>query len=144
MNASCFSFRACSTGPDLSLIVRLDGEEKYHFTDLPQDPQDIVMEFNDEIEVDHIVEIEMQGKLPEQTQLDADGNIVGDRVIEISDFTIDDITLGHLFTEVSQYHHDHNGTSEPVENQFYGTMGCNGVIRFRFSSPVYLWLLGHM
>ena len=34
-----------------------------------------------------------------------------------------------------------NGTQESVDDDFFGTMGCNGTVRLKFSSPVYLWLL---
>jgi hypothetical protein len=49
-----------------------------------------------------------------------------------------------MVTEVAAYHHDTNGSTAPVTDSFYGTMGCNGRVEMRFTTPIYLWLLENM
>jgi hypothetical protein len=144
MEKSRVSLRARATGADLTLVVRFDGEEIYRCPHLASDFQDIAHEFDDSQEREHTVEIEMLGKIQDHTQVNESGDIISDQVIEIEEVALDDITLGHLLTEVAEYHHDHNGTGDPMQERFYGTMGCNGVVRFRFTSPMYLWLLEKM
>lgn len=144
MEKSCLTFCARSTGADLAFTVRFDGEVIYHNTGLGQDLVEISHEFDDSNEIEHCVEFELSGKQLEHTEVDAAGEITQDRVIEIQAVRLDDIELGYLFNQVAEYHHDGNGGQDPVVEKFYNTMGCNGVVRFRFSSPLYLWLLEHM
>ena len=106
--------------------------------------QEIRYEFDDSKESEHVLTFEMSGKRPEQTTLDADGNIIDDAVLTISGIAFDDIALGHMSTEVAKYHHDHNGTTESVTETFYDVMGCNGRAEMRFRTPIYLWLLENM
>ena len=88
--------------------------------------------------------IVISGKTPEHTQIDEQGNIVKDVVVNISNFTIDEIDVGQLFNEKSVYTHDFNGTQPEIQDTFYGAAGCNGTISFEFSTPIYLWLLENM
>jgi hypothetical protein len=90
------------------------------------------------------VEIEMSGKLPEHTAIDDQGNIVEDCTIEISEFSLDEIALVHLFTDNCKYTHDFNGSQAPVVDKFFGNMGCNGIVKFEFSAPLYIWMLENM
>lgn len=106
--------------------------------------QEIRYPFDDSKESEHVLTFEMSGKLPGHTILDAAGNIIDDAVLTISSIAFDDIALGHMFTEVTKYHHDHNGTTESVTEPFYGVMGCNGRAEMRFRTPIYLWLLENM
>lgn len=144
MDLSTVSFQARATGSDLSLLVRFDGQQIFSIDDLPQDFVDITHGFDDSQEQEHVIEIEMLGKIQDHTQVDDQGMILQDRVIEIQKMCLDDIELGYLLTQVAGYHHDGNGTGEPRVEKFFGTMGCNGRVEFRFTSPLYLWLLEHM
>jgi hypothetical protein len=144
MEKSRISFRTRATGADLTLVVRFDGQEIYRCPHLSSDFQDIAHEFDDSQEREHTMEIEMLGKTQDHTQVNESGDIISDRVVEIEDVALDDITLGHLLTEVAEYHHDGNGTRDSMQERFYGTIGCNGVVRLRFTSPIYLWLLENM
>ena len=92
----------------------------------------------------HCFEVEMQGKTPQHTKIDADGNILEDLLIEFKDWRFDDIELGHAASELIVYEHDHNGTSDVVQQRFFGQMGCNGKIKLQFESPVFNWLLLHL
>ncbi len=133
-----------ATGPDLTFVVRFNGEEIHRATNVSQESQEISHEFDDSIDAQHQVEFELLGKQKHHTKIDTNGDITQDRLIEISDVSIDDIELGYLFSQNTEYHHDYNGTGKPIADRFYDSMGCNGVARFRFSSPVYLWLLENM
>lgn len=86
----------------------------------------------------------MDGKLPEHTSLDETGNIVNDARLQISDLHIDDIELGQIFYQNSVYSHNFNGSRDPVEEKFFGEMGCNGEVTMAFTQPFYLWLLEHI
>jgi hypothetical protein len=101
-------------------------------------------DFDDSEQADHVLSLEMRGKRSEHTKLDSTGTILEDRCIEVSNISFDDIPLGHLITAVSQYSHTHNDTTATVTEPFYGTMGCNGRVEIRFSTPIYLWLLENM
>jgi hypothetical protein len=143
LNNSVLSFRVVSAATDLTLTVRLDDLVIYQGV-APIDYQEVRHEFDDSTECEHVLSLELSGKLSEHTTLDVDGAIISDAVITISDIAFDDIALGHMFTQVTQYHHDHNGTTESVTEPFYGVMGCNGRAEMRFTTPIYLWLLENM
>ena len=86
----------------------------------------------------------MKNKIGDWTILDKNGKIVKDACLNISNFTIESVELGHTFLEQSKYHHDFNGTQDPVVEYFNGDMGCNGEVVFEFQSPIYLWLVTNM
>ena len=90
---------------------------------------------------DHELKFIMKNKIMDHTTVDENGQIIKDACLNISNFTIDDIELGYTFLEQCKYHHDFNGTQDPIEDEFYGDMGCNGTVILKFSSPVYLWML---
>lgn len=140
---SKIKFNLSATGPDLTAIVRLD--DRIIWQGEPgHDAEEIIVEFNGDDDGDHLLEIEMQGKTRRHTRVDAQGNIIEDRVIKMWDFSIDDIFLGHTFTELAEYQHDFNGTGTMILDKFFDTMGCNGTVRLKFTTPIYLWLLENM
>jgi hypothetical protein len=138
-----FSFSAQSTGSGLSLIVYFDDHLIFNNT-LSTDVVEISHEFDDDIEMSHTVIFEMSGKQSNHTVIDEHGEILQDLTMTLKDFKLDDIELGHMFFGHCQYHHDYNGTSDTKIDDFWGTMGCNGRVEFRFSSPTYVWLLENM
>jgi len=137
------AFAVSATGPDLGLQVILDGHIIWDGSP-GTEMETVIHDFDDRVEQQHVLEFHMRGKLPEHTIIDVTGMIVADRCINIADLSFDEIKLGHMFTEVAQYFHDHNGTTDPVTESFYGVMGCNGRVEMRFSTPIYLWLLENM
>jgi hypothetical protein len=143
VETATLSFCVAATGPDLRLVVRLDDTVVYDGYPEGQ-PEKISHEFADLDDQDHTLVFEMRGKMPVHTQVADTGEILQDRVIEISDVAFDDILLSHMFTEQCQYHHNNNDITDPVIDQFYGVMGCNGRVEMRFSTPIYLWLLENM
>jgi hypothetical protein len=95
-------------------------------------------------EGDHELRLIIQGKTTDHTKVDADGNIIKDATLEISSVTIDEIDVMQLFLEKCVYTHNFNGTQPEIADTFHGIAGCNGVISFKFSTPIYLWLLENM
>jgi hypothetical protein len=99
---------------------------------------------DDDNEGEHELRIVMSGKTSEHTKIDNHGNILKDAVLQISNAIIDGIDVAQLFNEKCVYVHDFNGTQPEINDEFFGIMGCNGTLHFKFSTPIYLWLLEHM
>ena len=93
---------------------------------------------------EHELRIVIAGKTSDHTQVDQAGNIIKDATLQLSNVVIDDLDINQLFLERCVYTHDFNGTQSQVEDTFHGIAGCNGTISFRFSTPIYLWLLENM
>ena len=137
------TFDVSATGPDLRLQVILD--DAVVWDDYPgSEIQTVSYDFDDGLEQKHLLEFVMLGKRPDHTVIDAAGAIQADRCIYITNIAFDEIRLGHMFTEATQYCHDHNGTTDMVIEKFHGVMGCNGRAKMSFSTPIYLWLLENM
>lgn len=142
MHNSEFLIKARSHGGELTILVRFDNElTKYVLSD---QVTEITGHFLDDVGLDHVMEISLIDKQPEHTKVDIDNNIVSDRVVEIIQVSLDGIELDHAFLENTKYCHDFNGSGPEIIDNFYGTMGCNGVVRFEFTSPCYLWLLENL
>ena len=126
----------------LGLEVWLDGSMVFDQPSI-SDPIQFVHTVADD-DADHEIRWVMKNKITEHTTIDQQGNIVKDACLVINDLKFDDIDLGHIFVEKSSYHHDFNGTAAPVEEKFYGNMGCNGSVSLKFTTPIYLWLLENL
>ena len=83
----------------------------------------------------------LKNKTADHTTIDDDGKIVKDAFLTISKFCINNIELGDQFPLQCCYHHDFNGSLEPLVVPYYGDLGCNGEVVFEFQSPVYYWIL---
>jgi hypothetical protein len=99
---------------------------------------------SDDVEVEHALKLVLKNKLPEHTQLSESGEIVNDACLTVSNLSFDGIELGQMVNDLSVYQHDFNGTQPATKEQFFGTMGCNGTVTLKFSTPIYLWLLENM
>lgn len=108
------------------------------------EPVDFTYLINDETESDHVLEFVMTSKTQDFTVVDDQGNIVSDAMLSVKKIQIDEVDLFQLFTEKSVYRHSFNGTQPEFDDQFFGDMGCNGRIKFQFSTPFYIWLLENM
>ena len=93
---------------------------------------------------DHKLQIVLTGKTSDHTIVDETGTIIKDATLAISNIMIDIIDVNQLFLEKCVYTHDFNGTQPKIEDSFHGVAGCNGTISFKFSTPIYLWLLENM
>ena len=100
--------------------------------------------FPDNSDSEHELRFVLKNKKESDTVVDSAGNIVTDSVIMIENLQFDDIDLGYIFNELAVYTHNHNGQKESTTEQFFGTMGCNGTVSIKFTTPIYLWLLEHM
>jgi hypothetical protein len=98
----------------------------------------------DDVDAQHLLSIRLKGKTHSHTQIDTDGQITADARLCITDIKFDQVQLEQIVTDLAVYRHDHNGTTEPVEEKFYGEMGCNGTVELKFTSPVYVWLLENL
>jgi len=119
---------------DQSKLLALDNvEDCVHFT----------YELSDD-DGEHELKIVLQGKLPEHTKIDEQGNMISDSTLQISNVTIDELDINKLFLEKCVYTHNFNDSQPDIRDTFHGIAGCNGTISFEFSTPVYLWLLENM
>jgi hypothetical protein len=117
---------------------------KFFDTDHVQLDQPIQIEIADD-DAEHELRLVMKNKLSDHTKVDLSGNIISDARLVITNLAFDDIDLGQLITEHAIYTHDQNAQlPTPVQDKFYGEMGCNGTVSLKFATPVYLWLLEHM
>ena len=93
---------------------------------------------------EHELKIIISGKTSNHTQIDTQGNIIKDAMLLLSNVAVDELEVNQLFLDKCVYTHDFNGTHPKIEQAFYGVAGCNGIISFKFSTPLYLWLLENM
>ena len=126
----------------IGVAVWIDDVCVYQTDQLPG-PQNIDFAVSDD-DGEHELRIVISGKTAEHTKVDAQGNIIKDVVVNIPSVTIDDIDVDQLFNEKCVYTHDFNGSQPEIQDTFYGAAGCNGTISFRFTTPIYLWLLENM
>jgi hypothetical protein len=103
--------------------------------------QQISHEFEDIDGEKHVLRIALSNKLPCHTKVDDQGNIVSDLLVDISQFLLESVNIDQLVWTSATYHHDFNGTQSSTVERFFGNMGCNGQVEFRFTSPAYIWLL---
>ncbi len=93
---------------------------------------------------EHELALELFGKTSAHTTIDEAGQIIKDAMLTIADIKVNDIDIKKIIDEKSQYFHDFNSTAATTEDKFYGNLGCNGVVKLKFSTPFYLWLLENM
>jgi hypothetical protein len=95
-------------------------------------------------DAEHVLKLILKGKCVDHTTVDSAGKILSDSMLTISDLAFDGIELKQIVYDKATYTHDFNGSGNSVEDRFYGTMGCNGTVSLKFSTPIYLWLLENM
>ena len=137
-----FNLSTNNDNAELGFEAWVDDEK---FVDIAhvQGTQLITIDIND-VDGEHTLELILKNKKATDTKIDADGAIVSDATLTISDLAFDEIKLGHMVTKLATYIHNFNGTKELTQDQFYGEMGCNGTVSLEFTTPIYLWLLEHM
>lgn len=101
----------------------------------------VSIDIPDDDDGDHELEFVLKNKTPEMTKIDESGNITRDVVLTINNLSFDGIKLGYALVEHSKYYHNGNGSRDPVEDKFYGDMGCNGSVILKFATPVHFWFL---
>lgn len=143
MQNSAITLRARASGPGLTLQIKLNDHTQF-YKELTDHFEEISIPVDNSKESTQTIEIAMTGKLPDHTVLDSSGKILEDRLIEVQDVALDGIKLGELFFNRSIYSHDYNGSRTLSDNKFFGYMGCNGYVRFEFTTPIFMWLLENM
>ena len=143
-NTATFSCKIGTTDPlvPLGMEIWLDNQQIFNAEHI-NSTVECQTNFVDD-DGDHELRFVMKNKTIDHTQIDEEGNILKDACLIISDVEFEGIELGHMFIEQSVYTHDFNGTQAEVSSEFFGSMGCNGTVSLKFSTPVYLWLLEHM
>jgi len=141
-NNAKISCHVAADAPGLVLSVKID--DRVIWQGDPCGGQAVSLDINDDDEAEHVLIFELSGKTYAHTKIDDTGAITQDVTVSIEDVSFDEIKLGHLVCEKTVYEHDFNGTAPLVQEKFYGTMGCNGTVRMKFTTPIYLWLLENM
>jgi hypothetical protein len=117
---------------------------KFYDTDHVTGPQQIIMKINDADDQSHVVKFVMKNKTDANTQVDNTGAIITDARLRVIDMSFDEVSLGNMLAEHAVYTHDMNGRGSITQDKFYGEMGCNGTVSWKFTTPMYLWLLENM
>jgi len=144
MNTVKFNCKIGST--DLSVPLGMEiwlDQCKFFDQDYIDQTHQVEYEISDD-DGDHELRFVLKNKQPEHTQVDAQGNIVSDATVSISDIKFDGIDCQYITTKLTQYQHDFNGTGDPIVDEFYGEMGCNGTVSLKFTTPIYIWLLENL
>jgi hypothetical protein len=97
-----------------------------------------------EDDAEHELRVILKNKLPEHTKIDADGSIAQDAVVTVGSFEFEDINVNQIVQDLAVYTHDFNGSGDITQSKFFGSMGCNGTLSLKFSTPIYIWLLENM
>jgi len=138
------AFDVATSNPDtkLGICIRLDGAV-VHENSHVSETYTVQHSMNDD-DGEHLLSIELFGKLPEHTVVNDAGEIITDSVINVSNILFDDIDCSKIVTDYAVYKHDFNGSGSTIEDKFFSDIGCNGIVELKFTTPIYLWLLEHM
>jgi len=143
MDSTNISFTVNSTDGTIPLGFEAWVDDVCYFkTDHVTGPTEVSFAISDD-DAEHVLRLVMRGKTEEHTSMDENG-IAVDVMLNVKHIKFDEIELGHTFTEQAVYRHDFNGSQDPIDDQFFGDMGCNGEVSLKFTSPIYLWLLEKM
>lgn len=136
---SSLSVTVTPTGAPLSLTCFLDG--KYQWHGRPLTAHQLTFQFDDQPEQSHVLELRLEDKQQCHTKIDQQGHIIADSLIHIDRVRIDGFSIDQFFYSHCHYSHASNGSGPRKQYAFWGTMGCNGTVTFRWQSPFYLWYL---
>jgi hypothetical protein len=128
----------------LAVEFMLNGKTVYPLTAITE-PTSVSFDIPNKDGAEYELDILVSGKTLEHTTVDQDNNIVNDVTLSLTEFKIDDIDIDSIIlTNPLPYHHNYNGHSNDFIDQFFDVAGCNGTIKFKFTTPFYLWLLENM
>jgi len=138
------SFTVRNSDPTIPLGLEVwVGDQQLYNSDHVFDLETVTVTITDD-EAEHELRLVLKHKQLDHTKIDDQGNILKDAYLIFDNFLFDEVDCDILVHELSRYHHDFNGTSDPVTEAFYGAMGCNGAVKLQFTTPLYLWLLENM
>jgi len=138
----CFTVMSTDYSVPLGLKVILDNNIVYEKPHISSEEQIQLLMSDDDGE--HELTFELFGKKPEHTKINKTGDIVEDAMLSILAVEVDDIDINQVAQSHTVYYHDFNGTKSLMQDRFYGSMGCNGQVKLKFTTPFYLWLLENM
>lgn len=138
------TFCVSPTNPDTALGFEAWLDDKIMFDVNSVQPSTEVLIPVSEQDAEHVLKLILKGKCADHTTVDSNGEIVSDSLLNISDLAFDGIALGQMVYEHAVYSHDFNGSGNPVDDRFFGSMGCNGTVTLKFTTPIYIWLLENM
>lgn len=125
---------------DLILEVWLDKTKLFESTAKIQ--QQVITAELSEDPNNHVLELIMRGKLPCHTVCDQQNNIKSDVYFEINKLEFDDMDVHDIFCQGYEcYSHNFNSPGTDILDEFYGIIGCNGVVKLNFTTPIYLWAM---
>jgi hypothetical protein len=137
-----FAISPSDSACPLGVEVWIDQQQIFnteHLADTVNVSHDIV-----EDDREHELRVVLKNKKTDHTTVDADGNITQDAVITVGSFEVEDIDINQVVQDQAVYIHDFNGSAAETQDKFFGSMGCNGTLSLRFSTPIYIWLLENM
>lgn len=138
MPQGIISFGLRTNSDQLTAAVTFDDQQ---FGPVDVLPEPLYLQYVFDEGQEHQLRIQLLEKLPEQTVLDAQGNIIKDILLEVVDFEIDDIPVMHLMQYFSRYRHNYNDTGPWVDQNFYGKMGCRGEVVLTIPRSYRHWML---
>jgi hypothetical protein len=112
--------------------------------------EDTDIAFTTDLEDDsqHELHIMLYGKTEDDTNIATNGEIFEDTLVFINDIKFEDISIFKVLESKEckewYYEHDCNGLEEFEKYPVRDTMGCNGSVVIKFTTPMYLWLLENM
>lgn len=120
----------------VTVVVEFDGSVV--FTARSDRLPKIITHQFDDAGGDHLLTIQLKNKTALHTQVDAQGNILSDVVVNVDKFTLDHVNITEFFNLGScDYIYDDSQEAD----KFWGMLGRNGTVKFAFSSPAYSWLM---
>lgn len=144
MNTIAINLRAVPTSPSqpVGFELWLDDQKHIDIEQLTQ-AQDLSIELSD-ADGDHCLKFVLKNKTVEHTVINESGEIIQDSLINIENLNFDGLELGYALTEHAVYTHSFNTDQPQIQDKFFGTLGCNGTVALKFSTPIYLWFLENL
>lgn len=133
-------FSANENCEDIILEIYLDQTKIFQST--AQTKQQTVVYNFDEDNAHHEFKLVMSGKNRKHTTVDSNGKIVSDIFFKIDRLEFEELDMWDVFClgRRSIHRHSFNSTQPEFDDEFYGTIGCNGTVIMPFETPIYLWL----
>jgi hypothetical protein len=126
-----FNATECNGWPKIRFFIDLDQIE-----DLTTDSNNIEVNIPiDLLDGEHNLDIELYGKKPINTIIDAQKNIIKDQIVELVDIYVDNIQLPTYFKYLGIYHYNNIAHPQAL------TWGINGIWKWSFTTPIIPWIL---
>jgi hypothetical protein len=90
-----------------------------------------------------VIEFCLENKPAEYTKISEDGSIESDVMINIINIQYGGVDISQWIYDNATYHTATNQFTN-IPNRFFGSMGCNGSVKFTLTAPALLWSLEHM